>query len=225
MSHNTSTWHHFMRKQHECFAIQFPYSSFYLFATIGISDKANNILASTISVHGKISQSIETITLSCQTLCPGSSITDKGMVVMMVSKTQTKNHTHQQPTDLFHEGALSSSPYLFFTAYHHSYHTTIVLVLGGFVLFCFLKELYFSKLKYSTGGKPLPVTGEKASDLHQVDSLSLWYFRCLSSILTHAQVTHWSSFGIFTIRSNLKSSYCFVMLLILFSFGLSSAIS
>lgn len=133
---------------------------FYLFATIGISDKAN-ILVSTISVHGKISQSIETITLSSQTLCPGSSITDKGMVVMMVSKTQTKKPTHQQPTDLFHEGALSSSPYLFFTAYHHSYHTTIVLVFGGFVLFCFLKELYFSKLKYSTGGKPLPATGEK----------------------------------------------------------------
>lgn len=142
MSHNTSTWHYFMCKKHECFVVQFPYSSFYLFATIGISDKANNILVSTISIYRKISQSIERVTLSSQSLCPRSSITDKGMVVIMVSKTQTKKPTCQQPTDLFHKGALTSSPYLFSTAHHHSYHTTVVLGLFWF----FFKELYFSKL-------------------------------------------------------------------------------
>lgn len=90
-----------MCKKHECFVVQFPYSTFYLFATVGISDKANDILVSTISVYRKISQSIEMVTLSSQSLCPGSSITDKGMVVMMVSKTQTKNLHANNPQIYF----------------------------------------------------------------------------------------------------------------------------
>lgn len=53
------------------------------------------------------------VTLSRQSLCPRSSITDKGMVVIMVSKAQDKKKkkkqpTHQEPTDLFHKGALTS---------------------------------------------------------------------------------------------------------------------
>lgn len=63
-------------------------------ATLGLSDKANNTLVCTILVYGKISQPIDMATLSSQSLCPGLSITDKGTVVMMVSKTQTKKPTH-----------------------------------------------------------------------------------------------------------------------------------
>ena len=189
-----------------------------IFAKIGISDKANNILVPTISVYGKISQSIEMVTLaswSSQSLCPGSSITDKGMVVMMISKTQTKNLRTNNPQIYF----TTSSPYLFSTAYQHSYHTITVLGFGGFVLF--FKVVILQWASRALVANHCQWLGTSISSSVSWFSFTLvLYSKCLSSILTCAQVTHWSSFGIFPI----KSSHYFVIL-ILFSFSLSSAIS